>query len=288
MASAANAIGIPTPIDEISFQGWDERLYDEEKFSVMFPAIPRDDGLTSGNAIYFDTDMPTTQVLLRRVHLADSELVQLRARKTAELKRTMRLKSVPDPYPFLEFAYEVEVLMRAPVSLDILKQIPRGKAEMWPFPVPTLGIGRLVQRVSADADVGVGLETVREYYPAKFIVLEAAYQFVQRVRHTVKQLMEAKREELRIRQKAKRPRVVLEIPDDDGRLSPPAYPGPSPPSPPPRTAPLVQSRISPYFRLPPLQLGPTLSPQPPLSPLDLFGRLKKKSRRADLPPDADA
>lgn len=274
MASAANAKGIPTPIDEISFQGWDERLYDEEKFSVMFPAIPRDDGLTSGNAIYFDTDMPTTQVLLRPVRLADSELAQLRARKTAELKRTLRLKSVPDPYPFLEFAYEVEVLMRAPVSLDILKQIPRGKAEMWPFPVPTLGIGRLVQR---------GLETVREYYPAKFIVLEAAYQFVQRVRHTVKQLMEAKREELRIRQKAKRPRVVLEIPDDDDEDAP-AHPGPSPP----RTAPLVQSRISPYFRLPPLQLGPTPSPQPPLSPLDLFGRLKKKSRRADLPPDVDS
>lgn len=283
MASAANAIGIPTPIDEISFQGWDERLYDEEKFSVMFPAIPRADGLTSGNAIYFDTDMPTTQVRLRPVRLADSELAQLRARKTAELKRTLRLKSVPDPYPFLEFAYEVEVLMRAPVSLDILKQTPRGKAEMWPFPVPTLGIGRLVQRVS-----DVGLETVREYYPAKFIVLEAAYQFVLRVRHTVKQLMEAKREELRIRQKAKRPRVVLEIPDDDEDEDAPAYPGPSTPSPPPRTAPLVQSRISPYFRLPPLQLGPTLSPQPPLSPLDLFGRLKKKSRRADLPPDADS
>ncbi len=285
MASAATAIGIPTPIDEISFQGWDERLYDEEKFSVMFPSIPLDDGLVSTDAIYFDTDMPTAQVLLRPVRLTTFELAQLRARKTAELKRTLRVKSVPDPYPFLEFAYEVEVLMRAPVALDILRQVPRGKAEMWPFPVPTLGIGRLRQCITDS-----GVETVREYYPAKFIVLEAAYQFVQRVRHTVKQLMEAKREELRIiRQKAKRPRVVLEIPDDDADglpSPPPAHSGSSPP--PPRVAPLVQSRISPYFRLPPLQLGPVpTSSQPPLSPLDLFGRLKKKSRRADLPPDVD-
>lgn len=278
MASAATAIGIPTPIDEISFQGWDERLYDEEKFSVMFPSIPRDDGVVAPDAIYFDTDMPTAQVLLRPVRLTDFELAQLRACRTAELKRTLRVKSVPDPYPGLEFAYQVEVLMRAPVALDVLRKLPHGKAEMWPFPVPTLGIGRVRQ---------CGIETIREYYPAKFIVLEAAYQFVQRVRHTVKQLMEAKREELRLRQKAKRPRVVLEIPDDDADGLPAPPPVRSDPSP-PRVAPLVQSRISPYFRLPPLQLGPVpTSSQPPLSPLDLFGRLKKKSRRADLPPDVD-
>lgn len=254
----------------------------EEKFHERYPARPADDGCDTPYGTFFDTVMCNKQIVLRRVPLTKEEIRFLVAKKKEALKSVQlwRPELYADPFPYLEFAYEVELLTRIPPPHPDLKaRMDIGKWEMWSSFVPSLGLGR-------NRDTG-SATPIREYYPAKFLVFEAAYAHVNKIRDTASRLLEAKREELRLqsehRRMLKRQRELPEV--HDVSSSPPPFQLPPPPPPPPilelqpvkkqrltlrelliQPPPrdLVQATISPYFRL-----------LPPADPL------KKKSHRDD-------
>lgn len=322
--AAINTIELPG-VNEISFVGWDERLRDEEKFDMMAYRPSRGEAFVAADGtMYFDTEMDSCLLTIRPVLLTDQELSRIRAKKVAELKRS-RVKSsvVSDPFPYLRSVYEVELLMPAPSShLDppIGKRelwrfpLPQPEEKERPRyliytppdpPRPPVYTAKFVMLEAAYAYV---LQTQASFCRlAEARRKEAAY--------SKQRALELKAERLR-RQKRRRDWADAQLDDryegeTDSDDDPVIYTGsyrpvysgqsfslpPIPPSSPPpplrlddqkqplclRDVMIQQSKISKYFQAPP----PSSSSASviPSGPLDLFGRLKKKSRRlADSPP----